>query len=30
VPALQSLFLGRVTPAQPAAEPNAAEAGVFD
>jgi len=30
VPALQSLFLGRVNPAQPAAEPNAAEAGVFD
>jgi cobalt-zinc-cadmium resistance protein CzcA len=30
VPALQTLFLGRVNPAQPAAVPNAAEAGVFD
>jgi cobalt-zinc-cadmium resistance protein CzcA len=30
VPALQTLFLGRVNPAPPASEPNAAEAGVFD
>jgi cobalt-zinc-cadmium resistance protein CzcA len=30
VPALQTLFLGRVNPAQPAAEPNAAEAAAFD